>query len=63
MAALKRSYCHVIGPRSGVEALLRHLKTCINIHALSLRRCLDKPANGNLLVCCSQPLTDIVIDL
>jgi MOSC domain-containing protein YiiM/ferredoxin-NADP reductase/ferredoxin len=24
---------------------------------------LDKPANGNLLVCCSQPLTDIVIDL
>ena len=24
---------------------------------------LDKPAKGNLLVCCSQPLTDIVIDL
>ena len=24
---------------------------------------LDKPADGNLLVCCSQPLTDIVIDL
>jgi len=24
---------------------------------------LDKPAYGNLLVCCSQPLTDIVIDL
>ena len=24
---------------------------------------LDKPADGNLLVCCSQPLTDMVIDL
>jgi len=24
---------------------------------------LDKPADGNLLVCCSQPLRDIVIDL
>jgi ferredoxin len=24
---------------------------------------LDHPANGNLLVCCSQPLRDIVIDL
>ena len=24
---------------------------------------LDKPAEGNLLVCCSQPLRDIVIDL
>ena len=24
MAALKRSYCHVIGPRSGVEALPRN---------------------------------------
>jgi ferredoxin-NADP reductase/MOSC domain-containing protein YiiM len=24
---------------------------------------LDQPANGNLLVCCSQPLRDIVIDL
>jgi ferredoxin len=24
---------------------------------------LDKPAEGNLLVCCSQPLHDIVIDL
>src|SRR5262249_27379810 len=24
---------------------------------------LDKPADGNLLVCCSQPLRDIVVDL
>jgi hypothetical protein len=24
MTALKRSYCHVIAPRSGVEALLRN---------------------------------------
>jgi ferredoxin-NADP reductase len=24
---------------------------------------LDKPANGNLLVCCSQPIRDVVIDL
>jgi ferredoxin len=24
---------------------------------------LDKPASGNLLVCCSQPVRDIVIDL
>jgi MOSC domain-containing protein YiiM len=24
---------------------------------------LDKPADGNLLVCCSQPTSDIVIDL
>jgi ferredoxin len=24
---------------------------------------LDKPADGNLLVCCSQPLRDVVIDL
>jgi ferredoxin-NADP reductase/MOSC domain-containing protein YiiM len=24
---------------------------------------LDKPADGNLLVCCSQPITDVVIDL
>ena len=24
---------------------------------------LDKPANGNLLVCCSQPIGDVVIDL
>jgi ferredoxin len=24
---------------------------------------LDKPADGNLLVCCSQPIGDIVIDL
>ena len=24
---------------------------------------LDKPANGNVLVCCSQPLGDVVIDL
>jgi ferredoxin len=23
----------------------------------------DKPANGNLLVCCSQPIRDVVIDL
>ena len=24
---------------------------------------LDKPADGNLLVCCSQPIRDVVIDL
>jgi ferredoxin len=24
---------------------------------------LDKPADGNLLVCCSQPASDVVIDL
>jgi ferredoxin len=24
---------------------------------------LDKPADGNLLVCCSQPIGDVVIDL
>ena len=24
---------------------------------------LDKPADGNLLVCCSQPVGDVVIDL
>jgi hypothetical protein len=24
---------------------------------------LEKPANGNLLVCCSQPIRDVVIDL
>ena len=24
---------------------------------------LEKPANGNLLVCCSQPLRDVVVDL
>jgi ferredoxin len=24
---------------------------------------LDKPADGNILVCCSQPLSDVVIDL
>jgi ferredoxin len=24
---------------------------------------LDKPADGNLLVCCSQPMRDVVIDL
>jgi ferredoxin len=24
---------------------------------------LDKPADGNLLVCCSQPSSDVVIDL
>jgi hypothetical protein len=24
---------------------------------------LDKPAAGNLLVCCSQPVRDVVIDL
>ena len=24
---------------------------------------LDKPADGNLLVCCSQPVRDVVIDL
>jgi hypothetical protein len=24
---------------------------------------LDKPADGNVLVCCSQPLRDVVIDL
>jgi hypothetical protein len=24
---------------------------------------LDKPADGNLLVCCSQPMGDVVIDL
>jgi hypothetical protein len=24
---------------------------------------LDKPADGNLLVCCSQPTSDVVIDL
>jgi ferredoxin len=24
---------------------------------------LDKPANGNLLVCCSEPIRDVVIDL
>ncbi|HEX7362400.1 MAG TPA: MOSC and FAD-binding oxidoreductase domain-containing protein [Bryobacteraceae bacterium] len=24
---------------------------------------LDKPANGNLLICCSQPISDVVIDL
>ena len=23
---------------------------------------LDKPADGNLLVCCSQPIRDVVID-
>jgi hypothetical protein len=24
---------------------------------------LDKPADGNLLVCCSQPTSDVVVDL
>jgi ferredoxin len=24
---------------------------------------LDKPADGNLLICCSQPIRDVVIDL
>jgi len=24
---------------------------------------LDKPADGNILVCCSQPIQDVVIDL
>jgi len=24
---------------------------------------LEKPADGNLLVCCSQPIGDVVIDL
>jgi hypothetical protein len=24
---------------------------------------LDKPADGNLLVCCSQPINDVVVDL
>jgi ferredoxin len=24
---------------------------------------LDKPADGNVLVCCSQPIRDVVIDL
>ena len=24
---------------------------------------LDKPANGNVLVCCSQPMGDVVVDL
>ena len=24
---------------------------------------LEKPANGNLLVCCSQPIRDVVVDL
>jgi hypothetical protein len=24
---------------------------------------LEKPADGNLLVCCSQPIRDVVIDL
>jgi ferredoxin len=24
---------------------------------------LDKPANGNVLICCSQPIRDVVIDL
>jgi hypothetical protein len=24
---------------------------------------LDKPADGNLLVCCSQPIGNVVIDL
>jgi hypothetical protein len=26
-------------------------------------RPLDKPADGNLLICCSQPVGDIVVDL
>jgi hypothetical protein len=26
-------------------------------------RPLDKPPDGNLLVCCSQPIRDVVIDL
>jgi ferredoxin len=24
---------------------------------------LDKPADGNLLICCSQPVRDVVVDL
>jgi hypothetical protein len=24
---------------------------------------LDRPAEGNLLICCSQPVRDVVIDL